>query len=69
MEPIESQELRQELYTVAQVAVILSLSIGSVKKLITEGWLASCHPHGMPKARRVTRKMIDDYIAKCDGGR
>ena len=55
--------MEQELFTVAEVAAILSLSERTVESLIARGHLRSALAPGTERARRISRDMIEDYIA------
>jgi excisionase family DNA binding protein len=54
---------QKELFTVAEVAKILSLGERTVESLIARGFLRSALAPGT-HARRVSREMIDEYLQK-----
>ncbi len=55
-------ELPKELFTLAEVAVVLSLSERTVETLIAKGFLRSAVAPGTDRSRRVSRAMIEDYV-------
>lgn len=57
-----SQTLRKELYTIGEVATVLSLSKRTVEGLIARGYLRSALAPGTDRARRISRAMIEDYL-------
>jgi excisionase family DNA binding protein len=56
----------KELFTVQEVAEILSLSERTVESLISKGWLRSAIAPGTERSRRVSRNMIQEYIESFD---
>lgn len=62
MSEAASQTLRKELFTIGEVATILSLSKRTVEALIARGYLRSALAPGTDRARRVSRAMIEDYL-------
>lgn len=58
--------LRQELFTIPEVALILSLSERTVETLIARGLLRSAIAPGTDRARRVSRAMIEEYLQEFD---
>lgn len=52
----------KELYTLQEVAGILSLSVRTVETLIANGYLRSAIAPGTERSRRVSKAMIEEYI-------
>lgn len=57
-----SAGVARELFTLAEVAVILSLSERTVETLVAKGFLRSAVAPGTDRSRRVSRVMIQDYL-------
>ena len=57
----------KELFTVAEVAAILSLSKRTVESLIAHGFLRSGVAPGTDRTRRVSRTMIEEYVDAFNG--
>jgi excisionase family DNA binding protein len=55
------------LYTVDDVAALLSIGRSTVEKLIQEGYLASGIVQGTGRARRISRKQVEAFIEQFDG--
>jgi|GEM_PF-4071433 len=55
------------LYTVDEVAILLSVGRSTVEKLIHEGYLASGIVQGTGRARRISRKQVDAFVESFDG--
>ncbi len=55
------------LYTVDDVAALLSISKSTVEKLIQQGYLASGIVQGTDRARRISRKQVEAFIEQFDG--
>ena len=53
---------RKELFTIAEVADLLSLSVRTIEALIAKGHLRSAIAPGTERARRVSREMISEYV-------
>lgn len=53
----------KELFTIADVAELLSLSERTVESLIAKGLLRSAIVPGTDRARRISRAMIDEYVS------
>lgn len=56
----------KELFTLEQVAAMLSLSKRKVEQLIANGILRSAIAPGTDRARRVSRAMIEEYVEGFD---
>lgn len=56
--------LQKELFTLPEVSVILSLSERTVEALIAKGNLRSAVAPGTDRSRRVSRTMIEEYLAE-----
>jgi excisionase family DNA binding protein len=58
--------VQRELFTIAEVAAILSLSERTVESLVARGHLRSAVAPGTDRARRISRTMIAEYIECFD---
>lgn len=52
----------KELFTVREVAALLSLSVRTIEALIANGHLRSAIAPGTERSRRVSRAMIEEYV-------
>lgn len=55
-------DLHKELFTLAEVAFLLSLSERTVETLVAHGHLRSAIAPGTDRSRRVSRAMIEEYV-------
>lgn len=66
MKEFTPSSLQKELFTIPEIAVVLSLSERTVESLIAQGFLRSGIPPGTDRTRRVSRRMLDEYVARFD---
>ena len=59
---VSGTQLQKELFTLAEVSVILSLSERTIEALIAKGNLRSAVAPGTDRSRRVSRAMIHEYL-------
>jgi excisionase family DNA binding protein len=59
--------VRQELFTLAETAAILSPSERTIEALVARGHLRSAIAPGTDRARRISRAMIEEYIDRFNG--
>ena len=55
---------QKELFTLADVAIMLALSERTVESLVARGHLRSAIAPGTDRSRRVSREMIDEYLER-----
>lgn len=66
MKDLAASPLHKELFTIPEIAVILSMSERTVETLISQGVLRSGIAPGTDRARRVSRRMLDEYVTRFD---
>ena len=66
MNDLIAQPLRKELFTIPEIAVVLSLSERTVESLVSQGFLRSSIAPGTDRTRRISRPMLEEYVARFD---
>lgn len=52
----------KELFTIREVAALLSVSKRTIESLIAHGYLRSAIAPGTDRARRISKAMIEEYV-------
>jgi len=63
----ETATSERELYTLKQVADLLSVSLRTVESLVARGHLESGVLPGTGRTRRVSRRQLQRFIDRHDG--
>ncbi len=63
-----SAEASKELFTIPEVAALLSLSKRTIEALIAKGLLRSAIAPGTERARRISREMLTEYMVEFNSG-